>query len=147
MKFLILSVVKNKFILIALFAAMLIGCNKKAEDDFLITLDNTTWMHYPPAEIPINGGSVLFVDEYLVPTMDDKVICWFYSDGTCDVHVQTATRGQTFRTTRWTCSSEGDVVIKKGTGKWMSGLFLGQKLTLNDGLIFQYCGKATKKQL
>lgn len=135
---------KHKFILILFLASLFIGCNKQSEDDFLVTLDNTTWTHYPATEIPLNGGSVLSVDEYLMPTINDKVICWFYSDGTCDIHVQTATRGQTFHTTKWTCSSKGDVVIKKGTGKWMSGLFLGQKLTLNDGLVFQYSGKAKK---
>ncbi len=135
---------KQKFILIVLFSVIFMGCNKQSQDYFIATLDNTTWTYYPATEIPLNGGSILAVDEYLMPTTNDKVICWFYSDGTCDVHVQTATRGQTFHTTKWTCSSKGDVVIKKGTGTWMSGLFLEQKLTLNDGLVFQYCGKAKK---
>ena len=127
-----------------LVAAILTGCDKKTEDDFLISLDNTQWMYRPHTAISMNMGSILSVDDYLIPTIDDAVTCWFYSDGTCDMHVQTATRGQTFHTTRWTCSTEGDVVIKKGTGVWMSGLFLGQKLTLNDGMVFTYCGTAKK---
>ena len=131
------------FILTLLVAALL-SCDKKTNDDFLVSLNNTEWLYYPPTEIPINGASVLMVDDYIMPTLDDRVICWFYSDGTCDIHVQTATRGQTFHTTKWTCSAEGDVVIKKGTGIWMEGLFLGQKLTLNDGMAFTYCGTAKK---
>ena len=134
----------HKFILIALFATMLISCNKKSGDDFLVTLDNTLWRHSPATSIPLNGASILFVDDYLIPTIDDAVTCLFYSDGTCDIHVMTATRGQTAHTTKWTCSSEGDVIIKKGSGIWMSGLFLGQKLTLCDGLIFNYYGKTKK---
>lgn len=135
---------KHKFILVALFATMFISCDKKSEDDFLVTLDNTLWRHSPTTSIPQNGASILFVDDYLIPTIDDAVTCWFYSDGTCDVHIMTATRGQTSHTTRWTYSLNGDVVIKKGTGTWMSGLFLGQKLTLCDGLVFKYYGKAKK---
>lgn len=130
--------------ILTLLVATLLSCDKKTNDDFLTSLDNTGWMYYPPTEIPISGASVLMVDDYIMPTLDDRVICWFYSNGTCDIHVQTATRGQTFHTTKWTCSAEGDVVIKKGTGIWMEGLFLGQKLTLNDGMAFTYCGTAKK---
>jgi len=130
--------------ILTLLVATLLSCDKKTNDDFLTSLDNTEWMYYPPTEIPINGASVLMVDDYIMPTLDDRVICWFYSDGTCDIHVQTATRGQTFHTTKWSCSADGDVVIKKGTGTWMSGLFLNQQLTLNNGMAFTYRGKAKK---
>lgn len=135
---------KNKIVLATLLVALLIGCNKKTEDDFLVSLDNTEWMYIPSTPIPMNMGSILSVDDYLTPTLDDEVTCWFYSDGTCDVHIRTATRGQTFHTTKWSCSADGDVVIKKGTGTWMSGLFLNQQLTLNNGMAFTYRGKAKK---
>ena len=135
---------KNKIIIVALLMSFFSSCDKKRDKDFLTSLDNTVWRHSPATSIPLNGGSILFVGDYLVPSVYDAVTCWFYSDGTCDVHVMTATRGHTSHTTRWTCSSEGDVVIKNGTGTWMRGLFVGQQLTLNDGMVFTYCGVAKK---